>query len=214
MDMNESRAFIWVILLAGMFAALSVLFLVLYIRQYRQNMRENLMEKKLLAYANQLQVVEDAQKQLKVFRHDIRYHLIVLDGLAKENDDTPVQNYIGEIDVTWKVEVPVEVSIQSFDLTAILENLLENAVQNALKAEEKFISIFIRGDASILYIRIENSFGEVDIAEDGGFRTTKKNKEKHGIGLYSIQPVVDKNNGTLKLDCSGSRFAAEVLLYL
>lgn len=222
--------------------------LVIYIRWSRKSRREKSLEKQIEAYDNQLQIMADAQSQMRVFRHDIRHHLIVLGGLARDSQDMPVLRYIEEIEgyleqtkeyvytgkkeidsilnyvikqakengieIIWKVEVPREISVKAFDLTAILGNLLENAVQGAVKTREKWMNIFLRADESILYIRIENSCKEPVVKKNGRFLSTKKDREKHGIGLYSVQRMVDKNNGTLKLDSGRGRFAAEVLLYL
>lgn len=243
----------FVIILAVFLAALVIISAVgmmiyIYIRWSKRSRREKNLEKQIEAYDNQIQIMTDAQKQMKMFRHDIRHHLIVLGGLASDSHDMPVLRYIEEIEgyleqtkeyvftgkkeidsilnyiikqakdngveITWKVEVPAEISVKSFDLTAILGNLLENAVQGALKTEEKWMNIFLRADESILYIRIENSCKEPPVNKDGRLLTTKRDKDEHGIGLYSVQSMVDKNNGTLKLDCSRGRFAAEVLLYL
>lgn len=244
--LNRFMIILIVLLIVCMILSVSALFL--YIRWNQKSRREKNMEKQIEAYDNQLRIMEDAQRQMKVFRHDIRHHLIVLKGLAKDGGDFPVLSYIEEIEgyleetkeyvftgrkeldsilnyvikqakdagieIKWKIEVPTEVSVKAFDLTAILGNLLENAVQGAKKTKGRWIHIFVRADESILYIRIENSCEASLGRKNGRFMTTKKDQEKHGLGLYSVQSMVDKNNGTLKLDSSGGRFAAEVLLYL
>lgn len=244
--LNRFGMILIVLLTACMF--LSVMALILYIHWNRKRRREKELERQIEAYSNQLQIMADAQSQMKVFRHDIRHHLIVLGGLANESQDTQILRYIEEIEgyleqtkeyvftgkkeidsilnyvikqakdagieIQWKVEIPMEVSVHSFDLTAILGNLLENAVQGAERTEEKWMNIFMRADESILYIRIENSCETSVAKKNGKFMTTKRNQGEHGIGLYSVQSMVDKNNGTLKLDCGRGRFAAEVLLYL
>ena len=40
------------------------------------------------------------------------------------------------------------------------------------------------------------------------------NRVKHGYGLDNVKRCVDKYSGTMKLNCTGELFIAEVLLYV
>lgn len=88
------------------------------------------------------------------------------------------------------------------DFVVILGNLIENAFDalQLVKKEEKKVMISIDQDEESLSILIEdNGVGMTEemidrIFEDG--YSTKKN-ENHGIGLYLIQDIVKKLDGTI-----------------
>ena len=51
------------------------------------------------------------------------------------------------------------------------------------------------------------------LEEKGKLKTTKKEKEGHGIGLNSIKEVVERYDGILQLDYKGNLFVAFVVLF-
>lgn len=111
-----------------------------------------------------------------------------------------------------KVKLPKDI-LHSFDINIILGNLLENAIEASVMTDDKILkgSISLRKD--VLIIRIENSYnGNIKKGEQG-FITTKNDKQGHGIGLKSVQNIVEKYNGIMEIS-EGELFCVKLVLYL
>lgn len=92
--------------------------------------------------------------------------------------------------------------IDSASITALFGNLLSNAIEAAVSSEARIVELTaVRNDEnSVLLISAINSCDrEPDKKADGEYVTHKPDKGKHGYGLKSINRVVSKYNGKLKM---------------
>ena len=92
--------------------------------------------------------------------------------------------------------------INDSDICCILSNLFDNAIEAAEKSKDKRIEseFFYNKNRSMLFIEIRNSC-DMPLKKLGGrLATSKKNKNKHGIGLYSVEKTVSKYGGFLSYD--------------
>ena len=103
------------------------------------------------------------------------------------------------------------------DICCILSNLLDNAIESAEKSSEKLLNIefFSHADRNMLFIEIENSCDNEPNMKNGHLLTAKKDKSKHGIGLYSVEKTVKKYNGELYFNYSEDtkKFRISVMLH-
>ena len=68
-----------------------------------------------------------------------------------------------------------------------------------VEEEKRWIKIIIKSRGNIIQLDISNSFnGELKKSRAGKLETTKEKKMLHGIGMYSVQQVVEKYGGILK----------------
>lgn len=107
--------------------------------------------------------------------------------------------------------------IHFFDINIILGNLLENAIEAAKKTEEKTVNVNIQFKSEMLRIEIENSYSKELLKEGTGklnFATTKRIKEQHGIGLHSVNQIVEKYKGLMEIDTQEKCFCVKILLYM
>jgi two-component system sensor histidine kinase AgrC len=119
------------------------------------------------------------------------------------------------IKIGMDLSIPEELEIPSFDLTIILGNLLDNAIESVLKVKEGgFVNIKIKYDRNRLIILIDNPYCTQVIEENGRILTTKENKDNHGIGLLSVQKVIEKYKGTMSVDYSGKIFSVSIIMFL
>ena len=119
------------------------------------------------------------------------------------------------ISINLDVQVPMEFSIDNFDLVVILGNLLDNAIEavsDLLKGGH--ITVKIKITKGKLSICVENPFSGSLIYSNGVILTSKEDRENHGIGLYNIKNIVKKYDGDFKTSHTADRFIAEVWLYL
>ena len=112
------------------------------------------------------------------------------------------------------IEIPRESIMPGVDLNIILGNLLDNAAEAMEKAEEKYLNLQMTFEKNILYISLYNSFdGKLETGKDGKIRTRKADGGGHGIGLRSIELVVKKYNGTIRISKENYIFKVDLILY-
>jgi len=101
------------------------------------------------------------------------------------------------------------------DLCVILGNTLDNAIEACEKLEgEKVIEISAVCRSGFLFLTVTNPASGPVTVRGAVVETTKENKTLHGFGLYSLNTVVRKYDGTLKLNSEKDRFTAEIELCL
>lgn len=115
-------------------------------------------------------------------------------------------------EVNVDVRLPDDM-LHSFDLNIIIGNLLENAIEAAERTEERFLNVNIVFNKGILKVDIENSYSHALKKSKEGFQTTKLHKEKHGIGLKSVEKIVEKYNGIMEIETNRT-FHIILILYM
>ena len=115
-----------------------------------------------------------------------------------------------------KLDIPEDLPFDEADLCIILGNALDNALEACVRSDldETWIRVIMRYDNGNLLILIENSFDDILAeAEEGKFRTSKKNKEFHGIGMQSIQRTAEKYHGFWDFSWDNKVFDMRIILY-
>lgn len=83
-------------------------------------------------------------------------------------------------------------------LTALLGNLLSNAVESAEKSKAHWLEVSIQTKAAqkTVLVTVTNSCDSAPIAKRGNLlQTTKADSTRHGVGLISVQRIIDKYHG-------------------
>ncbi len=123
-------------------------------------------------------------------------------GLARENN----------IAFSAKMELPASIGVSDDVLAVLLGNLLENAVEAC--ANQTMPVIRIRGQlqGNAVFFKIVNTFtGKAQKTPDGAYLSTKR--PGPGIGLRSVQSIVNDHKGLLKVAQENGLFTVSVLLY-
>lgn len=105
--------------------------------------------------------------------------------------------------------IPDKCVIDDIDFTNIIGNLLDNAIEAAEKVEKGNVSIVIKPQKKFIIIKVKNSY---DGNKNNELKTTKKDKEYHGIGLKSIKRIVEKYQGEFELEFKEKEVEATALL--
>lgn len=108
-----------------------------------------------------------------------------------------------------------ESAITATDLCVIFGNTLDNAIEACGKLQtniEKVISIVCKCNSGFMFLTITNPVAENIKIHNNTIQTTKQDKSNHGFGLYSLQKIVDKYDGTITLSCENELFKCEVAL--
>ncbi len=101
------------------------------------------------------------------------------------------------------------IEINETDLCILLGNMLDNAIEACCRIEgERRIDFKIRSIENILYISCQNTCTEDKL----DLKTRKPDKQNHGIGIKSMNEIVDKYDGNLHFECGDGLFDCEVIL--
>ena len=103
------------------------------------------------------------------------------------------------------------------DLCVILGNTLDNAIEACEKVEtaaDKIIQVNCNCSNGFLFLSVCNPIGEKVVIRDNHIATTKENKTLHGFGLYSLQSVVKRYDGEVKLSSTEDTFTVKIALCL
>lgn len=120
-----------------------------------------------------------------------------------------------DIRVDMKISVPDIQSIERIELCRLIGNLFDNAIEACLRIEDKgkrFISIRGEPQNANLFLLVENSTnGEVQ--KIGKTYVSSKEKNRHaGLGLKSIDSIVDKASGYCERTHVNNVFTTMILL--
>lgn len=115
--------------------------------------------------------------------------------------------------VEYKISIPQEIGIKSFDATVLFGNLIENAIEAAEVCQgEKWLSVELQYEKGILYVNVKNNYSFLD--KKGATYMTTKREKGHGIGLQSIKRIVSVYRGSMEITDADNVFDVKILLYI
>lgn len=117
--------------------------------------------------------------------------------------------------IETELEIPEQTFMNTKDLTIMLGNLLDNAVDAlSLMGADKYCFVQIKYSKSCLLICIKNIYENAVTHKDGKIISGKQNPDAHGIGLTSVQSIVDKYDGHMEISHNDKLFTVKVILML
>ena len=196
------------------------------------------------------EIVRIRQKveQGRIYRHDMRHHLSVLEELADRENADGVRQYLGDMNkqlssveredycenatvnavlatyigrakqqdirVTVKARIPQELPVDEIDICTILANALDNAVAACRENKnDRWIELnSALHDNGNFSIDIRNACDTPVEFDKDGMPVSHKG-EGHGLGLKSINTVVQKYNGLLRCTCENRVFRLSAALF-
>lgn len=120
------------------------------------------------------------------------------------------------IDFKYEVELIGEICIEDIDMCALLANLLDNAIEacEKIEKEKRWISLKIKRRNEMLFIWIENSISSGIVEQDKFFHTSKRKKNLHGLGMKSIDNVIQKYDGHKEYEIQKDEFQVYISIPL
>lgn len=137
----------------------------------------------------------------------------VLDSFINYKYDIAIEKGIS---FTTQLEIPYDMPIDNGDLCVILGNALDNAIEanDGKDIANPYINLMMRYGEGNLVIIVENSFdGSYERNKDGTFKTLKKEKNNHGIGLGSIQSALTKYKGQMDVAIEDNKFKLSIIMF-
>ena len=118
-----------------------------------------------------------------------------------------------EIPVRADAHIPLALTTPDIDLCVIIGNLFDNAIEASLKLppEQRMIRVYMAMKNTQLYISFTNFTAGKKLKKSGRiFQSTKG--ENHGLGLVSIDAIVERLGGYLSRNSENGAFTTEILL--
>ena len=118
------------------------------------------------------------------------------------------------IHVYFNVDV-INVQLTNQELAALLGNAIDNAIEACEKVSDsnKWIRINIYKQQEMSVIKIVNSCGQMSDGEFKHLLSHKPNPHTHGIGIRSMQRIVEKYDGKIKFEYSDNAFSVVILFF-
>lgn len=93
----------------------------------------------------------------------------------------------------------IEDNMKIYEFVRMFGILLDNAIEAAKECKKKEINVYFRKELNRhrLLIIVENTYKNKDVNIDKIFEknyTSKNDKESHGLGLYEVRKILNRNN--------------------
>ena len=89
---------------------------------------------------------------------------------------------------------------------------MDNAIEAEKKEPNKEIRISLEMAGSFLHITIQNRIHQPVLVNGEMPDTSKKDKQNHGLGLYSVTETIERCHGVLDISENEEWIIADVLL--
>lgn len=186
------------------------------LRQFRHDMKNKLHVMEVMLEKGETERLYDYIDRLAKGLNNIKTHSntgnIAIDSIINYKL-TEAQDRA--ISVRTDIAVPQDIKINDDDIVIILGNLLDNSIDAAGRLQDnRYIGITIRYETGCAIINISNSFDNIVNIVNGKMVTRKKDRYIHGIGLKSVESVIKKYNGDMKIRHNSGGFAVDILIYV
>lgn len=209
-----------------------------YIKNIKLKLEYNSVEASNRAYKNQLEIVNESEKRIRLIKHDIKNHLCNIKNNVTNGKNKQAADYIDEI--LKNIEPEQEfVKTGNSDVDCIVNYKLATAKNMGIEFSVKinlpeelkvnsFDLIVILGNLldnainalstaehKILKIDINYSVGMIVILIKNtmGNKVKRANENEHGYGLVSVRNSLEKYRGTLQNDVIDNYYVAKAIFY-
>lgn len=119
-----------------------------------------------------------------------------------------------EIDLHIRACIPQDIPVSDTDLTVLFGNLLENACDGCTTVPEDMRRIQLWAETpnqGTLVLSMDNTFSGAIQMKKGQYMSSKH--EGTGMGIQSVQSIVNHYNGTVRFTSKGNIFSVSIVLY-
>lgn len=119
------------------------------------------------------------------------------------------------ISLNYNIDDSDTTFIDDVDFYTIFGNLIDNATEALLKVsdkEKRVVFLEMHKQNGFLFLKEENFYSSPIVMKDGFPVTSKPDSDYHGIGLKSIDFLVKKYHGNLKIQADDNDFIVSILI--
>jgi sensor histidine kinase regulating citrate/malate metabolism len=183
-------------------------------RTWRHNYRNHLQTMKSYAASGDLEAIckylDELDGELSSLESSIKTGNKMTDAIMNSKISLARSQ---NIQVICDAHVAVALTIPELDLCTIIGNLFDNAIEASLELpeEQRMIRIYMDMKNTQLYISFTNITAQKKQRKINGIFTSTKGKN-HGLGLASIDRLVEVHGGYLSRNSEDGAFTTEILL--
>lgn len=120
-----------------------------------------------------------------------------------------------DVKITTDMEVPTNLSLEEDDIVIIMGNILDNAIEaNKYVKENRYIDLKMNYRKGNLVIILKNSYDGMVAQKEESYITRKKDKKMHGIGLRSVNNIVEQYHGVMESNHNEKEFEIKIMIYM
>ncbi len=117
------------------------------------------------------------------------------------------------IDVKINGELTQLAKMEPVDICILFSNLIDNAIEACCKVQgNRYLQISVAQSPNVLMITLRNPMRGQLIKDEEGIKTTKEEKNRHGIGLQNAEEIVRKYNGECYFEVQEGEFGVKLVL--
>ena len=184
------------------------------IRKWRHNYRNHLQVLKSYVESGDLPAIKKYLTELEEDLHStspvIRTGNKMTDAIVNSKVSLARSHQIA---VILDVNVSSVLGIKEIDLATIIGNLFDNAIEASLTLPEKerMIRLYMDMKGKKLYISFTNLTAQKKQPRFGGLFVSSKGSGR-GLGLISMDAIIEKYNGYLSRNSEDGAFTTEILI--
>jgi sensor histidine kinase regulating citrate/malate metabolism len=110
------------------------------------------------------------------------------------------------------VLIPANINVDENTLCTVFLNLFDNAIEASKKENDPDIQVTMKCVQNYLHFVIANKTDPELMKANPHLRTTKDDKNNHGLGMKIVKEAVEKTNGIISHKMVGSYFTVTVML--
>ena len=160
--------------------------------------------------------IRELAKTISIYDSTIKTGNSVLDIILT---DKSLRCTANKIDFTCIADGEKLTIMSESDINSLFGNAIENAMQyeeSIEDAERRFISLIVKSEADILFIRVENYWCGEPLHWNNGLPVSTKGEGgiTHGFGMLSMRRVVEKYGGEMQVKAENELFQVIITIPL
>ncbi len=182
------------------------------IRRFRHDYKNNLISLKAFIESGRngeaMEYIEDLTGNLETAAMHYNTGNYLADAIISDKAKSAGEKNIG---IRFEGRIPPE-GIKNSDICTILANSLDNAVRACEEQAPCEISIASETKKSGVILKIANPVKEKVVIKNNSIKTTKSDKDNHGLGIENVKKAAANYGGSVTLSCTDSEFCVEIIL--
>lgn len=179
------------------------------IRTFRHDYKNNLFSINMLIkngrYEDAQEFIKSLNSDLELTRNRFNSGNYMIDAILSDKAEKCEKDGI-EIEFDGRA---CDKEIDNNTICTIFSNAVDNAVRACAEIAPCKIKITSELKTNGITIRFRNPVKEKVVIKNNSVKTTKSDKENHGIGISNIKKAVQKYNGYVELSCDDKEFTLE-----
>lgn len=160
--------------------------------------------------------LDELAEAINIYDSTIKTGNSVLDVILT---DKSLRCAAGKIDFSCIAEGAKLSFMAESDINSLIGNAIENAMEYEAKIEDeekRFVSLTIRAESSVLFVRVENYWCGEPLEWQAGLPVSTKEDDRrcHGFGMLSMRRIAEKYGGELQVKAEDDLFQVVAVIPL